>query len=141
MGDGGGGAGSGAGKSNSLIYVSPLIQSDTDEESDATAHDASRNASYSSRYSNLSLNSNISNTSFNGNDSGVRGRFDQLDNGNGSGTTNGDYETSTNFTKRLLSFRSQNIAPASVSTQPTVSMLDSSKCHVIGGGGDGQCLC
>lgn len=115
--------------------MSPVIQSDTDEDSDANANDSSRNSSYSSRYSNNNLSMGLSSTgaglastSYNGNDSNIRSRFDHTDGGGGSIPTNGvsDYDPIPDFTKRLLSFRNHNIA-SSAAAKPSISVLDSSK--------------
>lgn len=90
--------------------MSPLIQSDTDEESDS-------NTTYSSRYSNLSLGistrqsiTGASNSSYNGEQN------DTVDSVNLSGLTNGlnssaDFDAPPSCTKRLLSFRSTMAPP------------------------------
>lgn len=105
--------------SKTNVYVSPLLQSETDEESDS-------NTTYSSRYSNLSLGistrqsiAGASGSSFNGDESGARSKFDQNDSAdspNISGFANGigaaaEFEAPPSCTKRLLSFRSTMAPP------------------------------
>lgn len=136
---------------NSSVYISPLIQHDTDEESDQAD---SMNASLSpNRYRNtlsLSVSSTGSANSrfYNGHDAASNslglGRYSldsaesgSLNNsflhGSAESSTNGDQDnddlssSSANFTKRLLSLRSRSLAGSAMNAP---SMLASSEYRI-----------
>lgn len=139
---------SGKGKKSptSSIYISPLIQHDTDEESDQT--DGINTSFSTNRYkTNLStsissISPRISSTIYNGHDlytnSINKSRYsneggsdvssnsnNNLLNASSESSTNGDHEN--DFTKRLLSLRNRNLGSA----LNTPSMIDTSKLLVF----------
>lgn len=140
---------SGKGKKSptSSIYISPLIQHDTDEESDQT--DGINTSFSTNRYkSNLStsissISPRISSTIYNGGhdlhtNSIIKSRYsneggsdvssnsnNNLLNASSESSTNGDHEN--DFTKRLLSLRNRNLGSA----LNTPSMIDTSKLFSI----------